>query len=113
MSVFENASENRSLALMADFDAGSSNGKTPASGAGYRGSSPCPAASGRGCASGGGLFRPVAMQAPVGALRRQQFLVGALLDDAAVVKHHDPARALDRGEPVGDHDRRAAREQAP
>ena len=34
------------------------------------------------------------MQAPVGAFRRQQLLVGALLDDPAVVEHDDPARAL-------------------
>src|SRR3712207_5882981 len=74
--------------------AGSSNGKTPASGAGYRGSSPCPAASAR-ISRGGGLLRPVAVQAPVGALRRQELLVRALLDDAAVVEDDDPARPLD------------------
>src|SRR5215208_4629405 len=87
--------------------AGSSNGKTPASGAGYRGSSPCPAA------SGGGLLRLVAVQAPVRPLRRQQLLVGALLDDAAVVEHDDPAGAADGRQPVGDDDRRAAGQKAP
>src|SRR5215218_5443239 len=61
----------------------------------------------------GGLLRPVAVQAPVGALRRQELLVGALLDDAAMVEDDDAPGALDRGQPVGDDDRGAAGEQPP
>jgi capsular exopolysaccharide synthesis family protein len=37
--------------------------------------------------------------------------VGALLDHAAVLEHHDPPGAADRGQAVCDHDRGAAREQ--
>ena len=43
----------------------------------------------------------------------EQLGVGALLDDPPVLEHDDLARALDRREPVGDDDRRAAREQPP
>ena len=39
--------------------------------------------------------------------------MGALFDDAAVLEDDDLARALDRGEAVGDDDRGAAGEQAP
>ena len=37
----------------------------------------------------------------------------ALLDDAPVLDHDDAPRLADRREAVGDHDRRAPREQAP
>ena len=37
----------------------------------------------------------------------------ALLDDPAVLEHDDLAGALDRGQAVGDDDRRAAGQQAP
>ena len=39
--------------------------------------------------------------------------MGALFDDAAVFEHDDLAGAFDRGEAVGDDDRRAAGEQPP
>src|SRR3954470_19196546 len=100
-----------SLALLADCFAGSSNGKTPASGAGYRGSSPCPAA--RSAASGRGLCRPVAVEPPVGALGGQQLLVRALLDDPAAVEHDDPPGAPDGREAVRETAPRAAGQQPP
>ena len=40
-----------------------------------------------------GLLGPVAVQAPVGALGGEQLVVGALLDDPAVVEHDDAAGA--------------------
>src|SRR5215212_10771521 len=63
--------------------------------------------------SGGGLGSPVAIQARIGAVRVEQLLVRAGLGDPAVVEHDDAAGAADRGEPVRDHERRAAREQPP
>src|SRR5688500_14190768 len=55
--------------------------------------------------SGGGLRRPIAVQARVRAARVEQFLVRSLLLDPAMVEHDDPAGAADRGEAVRDHDR--------
>src|SRR5687768_8320945 len=62
---------------------------------------------------GRGLLRPVAVQAPVGALGGEELVVGALLDDPAVLQHHDPARLADRRQAVGDDDRGAPGEQPP
>src|SRR4051812_15597898 len=59
------------------------------------------------------LLSPILVQAPVVAAGRQQLLVRALLDDPAVLEHDDLAGALDRGQPVRDHDRGAAGQQAP
>src|SRR5215211_9099931 len=64
-------------------------------------------------ASGGGLLRPVAVEARVRAARVEQLLVRALLLDPAVVEHDDVARAADRREAVRDHDRRPAGQQPP
>ena len=60
-----------------------------------------------------GLLGPVAVQAPVRALAREQLVVRALLDDPAVVEHDDLPGAADRRQAVGDHDRRAPGEQPP
>ena len=43
----------------------------------------------------------------VGAVGREQLVVGALLDDRAVLHHQDQVGVADRGEPVGDDERRA------
>src|SRR3954447_10389549 len=59
------------------------------------------------------LLRPVAVQPPVRALRLQQLLVGALLDDAPVVEDEDAPGTLDGREAVRDDYRGAAPEQAP
>src|SRR3954453_10701464 len=58
------------------------------------------------------LAAPVLVQAPVVPAGGEQLGVRALLDDPAVLEHDDLAGALDRREPVGDHDRRPAGEQA-
>ena len=63
--------------------------------------------------SGGGLFAPVLVQAPVGPSEGEKLFVGALFDDPAVFEDDDLARPLDRRQPVGDDDRGAAREQPP
>src|SRR4051812_4257506 len=60
----------------------------------------------------GGLFAPVLVQTPVGAAQREKLVMGALLDDPAVLEHDDLARALDRREAVGDDDRGAAGQEA-
>jgi hypothetical protein len=52
------------------------------------------------------------VQAPERAAGGQQLVVGALLHDASVVEHHDVAGAADRGQPVGDDDGRAPRQEA-
>src|SRR3954453_20911848 len=89
-------------------------GNSPGSGPGIQGSSPCPAALAQPPPElRGGLLHPVAVQAPVGALRLEQLVVGSLLDDLAVFEHDDPAGLADRRQAVGDDDRRAACEQAP
>ena len=49
----------------------------------------------RGCL-GRGLLAPVLVEAPVVAAEGEEFVVGALLDDPAVLEHDDLARALDR-----------------
>src|SRR5438552_260924 len=51
------------------------------------------------------------VEAVVEAAAREELRVRALLDDAAPVEHQDPVRALDRRQPVRDHDRRAATHQ--
>ena len=66
------ALDTHSTVILRDHAAGSSNGKTPASGAGYRGSSPCPAASIVRAASAGprvsaAAATPSPVQAAVGA----------------------------------------------
>src|SRR5579875_1817732 len=61
--------------------------------------------------SGRCLLCPVTVQPPVCPLRLEQLAVAALLDDPAVLEHDDPGRPLDRREPMGDHDRRAAGQQ--
>src|ERR1700675_4232029 len=43
----------------------------------------------------------------------EQLIVGALLDDAAVLEHDDRARVADRREAVGDDERGAAVQEAP
>jgi hypothetical protein len=48
-----------------------------------------------------------AVERGVTAARREQAVVGAALDDRAVLDHGDLVRRPDRREPVGDHDRRA------
>src|SRR5439155_13802360 len=58
------------------------------------------------------LLSPVAIERVVRALCRQELLVGALLDDHTMVKDDDPAGLADRRQAMGDHDRRAACEQA-
>src|SRR5436305_11102990 len=77
-------------------------GNSPGSGPGIQGSSPCPAALHNGPvgavarASRGGLLGPIAVEAPVRALTRDQLVVGALLDDAAAVEDDDAACLADR-----------------
>src|SRR5205814_4802514 len=51
------------------------------------------------------------VEAVVEAAAREELRVRALLDDAAPVEDQDPVRALDRRQPVRDHDRRAATHQ--
>src|ERR1700704_4442696 len=59
------------------------------------------------------LFRPVLIEAVVAPLCLDQLLVGAVLDDLAVLQYDDVPRLADRGEAVGDDDRRASCQQAP
>ena len=55
---------------------------------------------------------PGPVELGVAAARRDQLVVRARLGDPAVLEDDDPAGAPDRREPVGDHDRRAARRAA-
>src|SRR6266850_903797 len=52
--------------------------------------------------------RPAAVELGVAAAESEQLVVGALLDDAAVLEHDDRARVADRRQAVGDDERRAA-----
>ena len=53
------------------------------------------------------------VEARVRAVARQQLLVRALLDHAAVLQHEDAVRLTDGAQAVGDHDRGLAAGQAP
>src|SRR5229473_2695699 len=51
--------------------------------------------------------KPARLAAPqrgVGAVRREQPLVRAFLDDAATIEHDEPVHPADRRQPVGDRD---------
>src|SRR3954471_6299834 len=50
----------------------------------------------------GRVRRPVAVERPVETARRKQLVMRSLLDDAAVLQHHDQVGVADRGEPVRD-----------
>src|SRR5690606_34877669 len=67
-----------------------------------------------------GVDEPVALDAllplvepAVEAILPEQLLVRAALDDPAAVQDQDLVRALDRGQPVRDHERRAPAAQRP
>src|SRR5919106_1733361 len=60
---------------------------------------------------GGG--RPVPVERAVAAAERDELVVRALLDDAAVLEDDDEVGAADRREPVGDDERRPSREESP
>src|SRR6202161_4705737 len=86
---------------------GASAGTTP-----RRAYAPCPALL-RGLHVGG-VEEAARLPAPerrVVALEAQQRRVGALLDDAAAIEHHQTVHAGDGGEPVRDRDHALARHQ--
>ena len=53
------------------------------------------------------------VELPVSATERQQLGMRAALDDLPGLEHENLIRAADRREPMGDHERRAARPQTP
>src|SRR4051812_7765200 len=61
---------------------------------------------------GEGLDELAVVELVVQAAPGEELVMRALLDDPAVVHHEDRVRVADRGESVGDHERRAPLHQA-
>ena len=64
------------------------------------------------CALSAVLGKIAGVQAVVAALLGNQFIVGAALDDAALLQNHNAVRVAHRGQAVGNHEGGAAVHQA-